>query len=288
MAKYTQYEQQILQRYKETGNGGLIAKELNITNYLVYQCLRDNGIEPKKIGGKEKYSVETMRKMYEDELKSLAQIAEELNMKPSSIYERLEKAGIKFRSKSEALELCGHTKIPKEQEKEVIDMYNSGLNSGQIIKKLGLDYKEAVLRVLNQNNIPIRDNYGPNNPKWKGGRVPLNKLVRNSQKYVNFRKQIFEERNYICEVTGVRGGKLNMHHFKPFAALYDEFFDKYGPSIKDNYVTFNQAIIDFEPFWDKSNMIVLCEKVHKIIHTKNFGKLPIGKEELIERIKEKF
>lgn len=40
---------------------------------------------------------------------------------------------------------------------------------------------------------------------------------RNSSRYRNWRKKVFERDNFTCQHCGQRGGELNAHHVKPFA-----------------------------------------------------------------------
>lgn len=60
-----------------------------------------------------------------------------------------------------------------------------------------------------------------NNPAWKGGITPLNKLIRHSHEYSIWRIAVFERDNYTCIWCGQIGGKLNADHIKPFS-LYPE------------------------------------------------------------------
>lgn len=58
---------------------------------------------------------------------------------------------------------------------------------------------------------------GENNPNWKGGITPLNKVIRASLEYKLWRKSVFERDNYTCIFCGTRGGSLEADHIKPFA-----------------------------------------------------------------------
>ena len=52
---------------------------------------------------------------------------------------------------------------------------------------------------------------------WKGGITPVNKQIRTSSAYVNWRRQVYERDDYTCQVCGQRGGELNADHIKSFA-----------------------------------------------------------------------
>jgi predicted restriction endonuclease len=43
------------------------------------------------------------------------------------------------------------------------------------------------------------------------------KQLRNTPKYINWRKSVFERDRYTCKICGKVGGELNAHHIKYFA-----------------------------------------------------------------------
>lgn len=51
---------------------------------------------------------------------------------------------------------------------------------------------------------------------WKGGITPLNSRIRTSLEYRLWRESVFKRDNWTCVWCGVRGGKLNADHIKPF------------------------------------------------------------------------
>lgn len=68
-----------------------------------------------------------------------------------------------------------------------------------------------------------------------------NKDERNTQKYADWRKSVFERDSYTCVICGKVGGKLNAHHIKPFAKYKN---DRHRVS----------------------NGVTLCEQCHKKVH----------------------
>lgn len=52
---------------------------------------------------------------------------------------------------------------------------------------------------------------------WKGGMMDVNKKIRESFEYKEWRRSVFVRDNYACVICGKKGGKLNADHIKPFA-----------------------------------------------------------------------
>ena len=52
---------------------------------------------------------------------------------------------------------------------------------------------------------------------WKGGISSVNKKVRGSMEYREWRKSVFEIDNYTCKKCKQKGGKLEADHILPFA-----------------------------------------------------------------------
>ena len=85
---------------------------------------------------------------------------------------------------------------------------------------------------------------GKNNHFWKGGITPLNKKIRNSSLFKEWREKVFKKDNYTCWICQEKGGKLHPHHLKKFSEYPKSRFDI-------------------------NNGITLCEFCHRIYT--NFG-----------------
>lgn len=62
---------------------------------------------------------------------------------------------------------------------------------------------------------------GNKNKNWKGGITPINRSIRTSKKYKEWRDAIFMRDDYTCQECKARGCVINADHIKPFA-LYPE------------------------------------------------------------------
>jgi len=62
---------------------------------------------------------------------------------------------------------------------------------------------------------------GDKSHRWQGGKTSEAMIIRNSKEYKDWRTSVFERDDYICQFCGVRGGKLNADHIKPFSTHPD-------------------------------------------------------------------
>ena len=79
--------------------------------------------------------------------------------------------------------------------------------------KRSLGYKHSLETSEKWSNL----RRGENHYNWQGGLTTLNGRIRNSLKAKQWRIQVFERDNYICQECGKQGGELNADHIKPFA-----------------------------------------------------------------------
>jgi ribosomal protein S27AE len=118
-----------------------------------------------------------------------------------------------------------------------------GVATIKILKSTG-KYSEFVEKAIAACNNPksnlLKSNKGEKNGRWVADRTKLkNKRFRYEEK--EFNKRILEARNYTCELTGQRGGKLSIHHKNGFSE---------HPELR------------FEP----SNVIVIKKEIHDLYH----------------------
>lgn len=86
----------------------------------------------------------------------------------------------------------------------------------------------------------------------------LDKQIRKSFKYRQWRSDIFERDNYTCQKCNAKGGEINADHIKAFSIILKE----------NNIKTLEDALI-CEELWNINNGRTLCEKCHK--KTENYG-----------------
>ena len=145
----------------------------------------------------------------------------------------------------------GDRVIDKDEIKEIINIIFDGEN---VLEKLEILYKyhpETILlsKSLQQMNCKkFNDNCDCFLPDIKKPycirqrEETLKKTDRrNTQEYIEWRKNIFERDRYTCQICNKTGCILNAHHIKSFKDYHDLRY------VLDNGVT-------------------LCEKCHKEIH----------------------
>ncbi len=119
-------------------------------------------------------------------------------------------------------------------------------------------YSEQILEAMS-NFCKERFKDKRNHPSWKGGITPLEKEIRNSNRYNQWRSDIFKKDNYTCQDCGIRSGNgkaviLNAHHnIKPFAFIF-----------QSNDIKNIEDALNCDEFWDLNNGLTLCEDCHNL------------------------
>ena len=80
----------------------------------------------------------------------------------------------------------------------------------EISKKLGRKPPSRLGQRLNEaQKLKLR---GKNSWKWKGGKIPLNRLLRQRTEYKNWQLEVFKRDWYRCFDCGEKSKKLEAHH----------------------------------------------------------------------------
>jgi len=159
------------------------------------------------------------------------------------IASKLQGAKHNYHSKSEFKK--GH----KHSEK--IKMKLREANKGKIISDLTRQKISERLKGKMPKNIP-KPRYGADSNLWKGGITPLLLFLRTCFEYRQWRSDVFTRDNFICQECGVKGGKLNADHIKPFSII-----------IHENKIKTYEEAKNCEELWNINNGRTFCEDCHK-------------------------
>lgn len=104
----------------------------------------------------------------------------------------------------------------------------------------------------------IRSNKGENNPNWKNGQgiTEINLIVRQLEKYKEWRFAVFQRDNFVCVQCGDISKEINADHIKKFSDIMRE----------NNITTTEQAELCSE-LWDVNNGRTLCVECHRKTET---------------------
>jgi len=94
---------------------------------------------------------------------------------------------------------------------------------------------------------------------WCGGITEINHAIRSSNKYNNWRTQIFDRDNFTCQECRKRGYLLEAHHIKQFSYI-----------INDNNIKTLKDALNCDELWNLNNGVTLCESCHN--KTNNYGR----------------
>ncbi len=138
------------------------------------------------------------------------------------------------------------------------------INCGKIINYRNKRCQSCAVKYLYK--IGKLNSKKEHNGNWKGGISSLCKKIKESEIYINWRKQVFQRDNYTCQECGKKG-TLNVHHIKKFSKILKEFLEFHNNlnPIKDKYELLELSK-EWQEFWQIDNGQTLCEKCHSKIH----------------------
>lgn len=126
-----------------------------------------------------------------------------------------------------------------------------GWNKGQ---RLGFVPKEAFKKGQIPHNKGKRQlsTSGEKNHMWKGGTTALNKKIRSSFEYRQWRCDVFTRDKYTCLCCGKKGAAFHADHIEPFAII-----------ISRNMIKKYEEALKCEELWNINNGQTLCHPCHK-------------------------
>jgi len=181
---------------------------------------------------------------------------------------RIAQLGKHYPKKSEAAKRRKHT----PESKENIRLAKLGITLSEVHKKnigvglignknaQGYVHSDKSKQKNSKSGIGIntwtKNKLGVKSSNWQGGITSLNKIIRGSDKYTNWRSQVFGRDHFTCQECGIRGEWLEVHHIESLSVI-----------IKENYLTKNNYI-DCIKLWDLNNGKTYCKKCHDLLNKK--------------------
>lgn len=182
-------------------------------------------------------------RLYWSDNLGIKQIAKKIGVSDRNLWDWFDQLGIERRKRSDAVAL--QWKDNDERRNEMSQRTKQEFQSGKrdptyIVKVAKTDWA----RKRNSESKQGEKNHmfgvtGPNNPHWKGGKIPVQEY---GKEWRTIRKQVKERDGFRCRICG-SVENLNTHHIKPF---------------RDNRVH------------DMNNLTTLCGSCHNKVHS---GKL---------------
>lgn len=103
-----------------------------------------------------------------------------------------------------------------ESTKRKLSLINTGKNHPNFGKHLSVETRKKISDA----------HKGEKANNWKGGITPINKAIRMSSQYKQWRTAVFQRDNYACIIGGrAHGSKLQADHIKSFAHYPELRFD---------------------------------------------------------------
>lgn len=196
-----------------------IGRKFGVCAEIVRRKLHEFGIDPSK---KQRKTFNPPKEVLEDlyQTKSMRQIADHFGVGETVVFKRLKEHGIEL----------------KEHKNHRL--------------KPGRTFSEEHLANMRKTHR-AKAAFGDSNPNWKGGLTEVNRRLRGSWQFRDWKKQSLERAGHKCEKCGVSDGqaceccgtriKLHVHHVKSFSKFPDVRFDP-------------------------ANSEVLCPKCHFALH----------------------
>jgi len=95
--------------------------------------------------------------------------------------------------------------------------------------------------------------HGKNHWNWKGGISKINKMCRSTKEYLQWRSDIFQRDNWICQTCHKENCFVEAHHIKGFSVI-----------IKENNIKSLDDARKCDELWNLNNGVTLCKECHSL------------------------
>jgi len=146
----------------------------------------------------------------------------------------------------EARKKMGRKGIKRQPLSDITKQRLSDVKRG---KPKSQDTKDKIRKTLKGRRAIHRE--GVNCNWWKGGYSSVIMLIRKCFKYRQWVSDVFMRDDYTC-LCGLKGGKLNAHHIKPFSII-----------VRENNIKTVEEALSCEELWNINNGQTLCVECHR-------------------------
>lgn len=129
--------------------------------------------------------------------------------------------------------------------------------------KKGWNPKSGINTRFKKGHLPTKGCFpkGEKHPSWKDGITSLRKQIYKLYEYKQWRSDVFQRDNWICQTCGEKGkGNLEAHHIKAFSQI-----------LKVNCITNIREAQRCKELWNIDNGITLCKECHKLTYNYRKG-----------------
>lgn len=157
-------------------------------------------------------------------------------------------------------------------EEEIKKLYRNGKTLKQVADICGCS-TQPIVKILKheEKRLPsdyptskCRNQFGENNPSWKGGIKSVYDRIRGLKEYNNWRGSIFHRDGEKCRICG-DSEDIQAHHIKYLRLLVSE----YCTAVKKLPKDLNEEDLKSQFFYDIDNGITLCKICHTLEHKIN-------------------
>lgn len=208
---------------------------------------------------------------------STQKVGKQFGVNSATVFGFLKERGIELRSQKNTANECQETIIGLYASGKTVSevSLHVGLSEGIVyhfLNKLGLTrspkeangqawQSEEVNKVRREKLAKLcARQKGSSAPSWRGGLTSLNKLLRSSTIYINWRSAVFARDKYTCQHCGDKGGQIEADHIFPFSALLER-----------HNITDREQAINCSDLWHLDNGQTLCRPCHEKTDTYQNG-----------------